>query len=836
MVGEMSEESDSRVPVEILAEEYLQRRQDGDAVSIEDYAARYPDMAVDIREVFSALEALTSLATDWKRGVTDLERQGPELPFQLGDYLLEREIGRGGMGIVYKAQHTNLQRQVAVKLLKTTSLTTAKEFQRFHHEARAAARLHHTNIVPVFDFGEANGFHFIAMQLIDGTAVDRLVDELKRTSKGDAKRSHALAKLPEYGSTAYWNHVASMGVQAANALQYAHAQSTIHRDVKPANLLLDEAGVVWVADFGLARQKVDDDVSQAGLLSGTLRYLAPEQFHGEYDERTDQYGLGLSLYELATLKSATGSSGSHAEIIRQITEARIIPPRQVNPDIPRDLETIIQKAIAPVASNRYAHCQGFGDDLQRFATGQPVLARPVSSMERLWRWSKRNKALAASMAMSAGLLILVAVIATMGYRAEKKQRRRAEATSEFALQALDTVFDRYALSQPSAELQTGTALPPLVLSGDSARLLENLLPTFDRLAELSGESASVHKRATEARKRVGDIHQRLGNFEKAVQAYSQALTAYGTLHAAGSADYSLNIAAIHNEIGTCRLMLGQDALAKGSHLTALSQLQSQGMESHSEVTFQLARTQFLLTRRLRPGESPASIDNFAPGGDRRNVRLRPHGPPPELGGRGENSQANTEYLESAIDLLTSPGGAIKDEPRCRHLLAACLRGLCGDHFSKRRPAEIEAESQALEILEGLVEEFPEVPEYRRSLVQVLAGIDTQGNNSIHDDDLLAVDLRLAQALKVAQKLTAQHPYVPDYTVTLIHTHNKLANVLERRAEIEPLPDRQPFLNDARKSYQAAAKLQLELIQRFPESASYKAWFEQFQRSAERLRD
>lgn len=827
----MSEETDSRVPVEVLAEEYLQRRQNGERVTIEDYATSHPEIADDIRDVFPALEALNSLTTDWKRGVQDLERQGPELPFQLGDYLLEREIGRGGMGIVYEAQNTNLQRRVAVKLLKTTSLTTPKEFRRFHQEAKAAARLHHTNIVPVFDFGEANGFHYIAMQLIDGIAVDKLVDRLQQTPNASSKSKTSPAEFPTYGSPDFWNLIASIGSQAANALQYAHSQSTIHRDVKPGNLLLDDAGVVWVADFGLARQKVDDDASQAGLLSGTLRYLAPEQFHGEYDERTDQYGLGLSLYELATLQSATGSSGSHAEIIRQITEARFVRPRQVNADIPRDLETIILKSISANVANRYENCQALSDDLQRFAAGQPVMARPVTPFERMWRWSKRNKPLAASLAMSAGLLMLVAVVATMGYRAERTQRQLAEATSEEFSKALDIVFDRYALSQESAKLQSGTALPPLVLTRNSARLLEDLLPTYDRLAELSGNSDGVHVRATEAKKRVGDIHQRLGNFDKAVRAYNLAIVSYQSVPSEKTNEFLLQIAAIHNEIGTCQLMLGHDEKAREAHTTALTQLQSR--ESTPEVTFQLARTHFLLTRRLRPGESPSTPDKFDQPTRRSNNR-RPFGPP-GMGDRPTISRNARQHLRSAIDLLQSLSGATASEPRCRHLLAACLRGLCSDRYSMRNQDEVESEQRALEILESLVEEFPQVPEYRQSLVQVLAGIDTQGENSIHDDDLLAVDLRLSQALGVAEKLSAQHPYVPDYSATLIHTHNKLANVLERRAQLQPEANRAPFLNDALKSYQQAARIQQELAQRFPESTSYQSWLERFNQAIDRLR-
>ncbi|MEO1530022.1 MAG: serine/threonine-protein kinase, partial [Planctomycetota bacterium] len=646
-------ESDGRSPVEVLAEEYLRRRAMGEDVSIEKYAAAHPKLAEDIREVFPAVEAMKSLSAEWKRKVVQPHQEGPELPFQLGDYRLERKVGRGGMGIVYEAVHTSLQRRVAVKILRLPSLHSEKDVHRFHQEAQAAAKLHHSNIVPVFDFGEAKGFHYIAMQLIQGEGLDSLIDRLEiaegsseRTPRNE-QRETAKTRV-QYNTSEYWQTVADIGIQAANALYYAHCQGTVHRDIKPGNLLLDDDGVVWVADFGLARQSDPGRRSETGTLSGTLRYLAPEHFHGRCDERTDQYGLGLSLYELVTLQPVVADSGSHAEIMRRITEAKVPPPRQLNTRIPLDLETIILKCISPGAGDRYVDCNAVAEDLQRYVDGIPIEARPVSRVERLWRWAKRYPALAATSAASAALLLLVAVVATLGYRAEFRQRQRAETTSAYARDALDTVFDSYLVASTS-ELGIGDHSTP-VLSQETAQMLERLLPIFDQLAELDDQSPEMRSRATEARRRVGDIQQQLGQFEHAIASYQRAASEYKVSETLSGSVRALKLSNVFNEIGRCQIKLGKTQESRESHATALRQLQPFVDQEELEVVWQLARTHFLLTRRLRPGESPYEEQLGAP--------RRPDLPPPD-GSRPRRPKPHTEFFGSS----RPPRGGPRHEAR-----------------------------------------------------------------------------------------------------------------------------------------------------------------------------
>lgn len=879
---------DDRDPIEVLADEYLQRRASGENVTIDDYALQHPELADDIRDVFAALEAMNSLSTEWKKTVVEPQRAGPNLPFQLGDFLLERQIGRGGMGIVYEAEHTSLRRRVAVKILRMVSLNTDKDIQRFHNEAQAAARLHHTNIVPVFDFGEAAGYHFIAMQLIQGDGLDVVVEHLRmqrsdgvRRKPADSQTQHdlqlddtqiserllddtgpwedkkpqlrrastvgsadiALARL-QYDSPKYWRDVAEIGIQAARALDYAHSHGTVHRDVKPANLLLDDDGVIWVADFGLARQDEATMATQSGTLSGTLRYLAPEQFHGRSDKRTDQYGLGLSLYELATLHSVVGEVGSHAEIMKRITEANVVRPRQRNSKIPRDLETIILKSIAADPANRFPACKDLADDLQRFVDGQPIHSRPVTPVERLWRWAKRHPALATTTATSALLLLLVAVVATVGYRAESIQRQKAEATSAYAQEALDTVFNRFAVENHSAELLNDVSMSTPVLSRESAEMLERLLPTFDRLAELDNQTPDLLRRATEARKRVGDIQLQLGQFEKAIESYRLAISRYKETGEREDTDIALRLTDIYNNIGTAELMLGRIDDSQASHQAALKQLEKFTSAASAEVNYQLARTHFLLARRLRPGEGPNERDQAGKSDRPPRGPARPPGPPQprdQLDGRfgpGRRPEAGSsgdrQHLQSAVALLESVAEEQSRDPRYRHLLAICLKGLSPDEFSDRSESERATEARALEILKKLSADYPNVPEYRHAYIGVLASMNTQHPRAIAFEDLQIAEDRLRLAIDGGTDLVARHPYVPDYSQTLIHAHNRLAHVLERRVREANESQATKFLTEAMDAYHSAARLQSALVTQFPDADAYKSWLDEFEQSARRI--
>ena len=256
-----------------------------------------------------------------------------------------------------------------------------KRRQRFRcREAQAVARLHHTNIVPIFAVGEHEGLPYYAMQYIRGDGLDQV---LERWREGDSPREEA-----------HWRFVARVGVQSADALQYAHDQGILHRDIKPANILIDEHQVAWITDFGLAKLIGRDDLTNSGDVIGTLRYLAPEALRGQTDHRSDIYSLGLTLYELLTLQPPFGDL-SPSELLRCVTEEQPARPRTLDRTIPLDLETIILKATAREPGDRYATAGALADDLRSFLDDRPIRARRASAIEHFTRWCRRNRMVAA---------------------------------------------------------------------------------------------------------------------------------------------------------------------------------------------------------------------------------------------------------------------------------------------------------------------------------------------------------------------------------------------------------------------------------------------------------
>jgi WD40 repeat protein/serine/threonine protein kinase len=534
----MSPEPDSRAynRFDELAEEFAERYRRGERPSLQEYIDRSPDLADEIRQMFPALVAVEQVQ-GYARGHAIQQQPAPPPFRELGDYRIVREIGRGGMGVVYEAEQISLGRRVALKVLPRQASSDQKVRERFRREARAAAKLHHTNIVPVYEVGQDGDVRFYAMQFIQGQGLDLVIAELRRlrdragtepglraassgrspgpraddagpgivrpmnadavelspvlqsilggqfdlgsvgaeravtassmragapaggritqpatgmergatesdpalehteigggvgggTNGSDGERwpahsrssgssSSTSALLPggtqlssvESGHHSFFRSVAQIGRQVAGGLAYAHARAIVHRDIKPSNLLLDAEGVVWIADFGLAKAE-DEGLTQTGDVLGTVRYMAPERFRGEGDARVDVYGLGLTLYELVTLRPAFDLR-DRLEMIEQIKAEEPRRPRSVDARIPRDLETIVLKAIEKDPKARYQTAEAMGEDLGRFLANEPIRARQLGAAERYWRWARRNPGIAALGAS----LTAVLVIATVG--------------------------------------------------------------------------------------------------------------------------------------------------------------------------------------------------------------------------------------------------------------------------------------------------------------------------------------------------------------------------------------------------------------------------------------
>ena len=411
----MADEEIDRDPFDTVAAEFVARQRRGEHPSVTEYASKYPEMAEELHELLPTIAAMERLKTQREQTSRMRASLGSVKIETLGEFRILWEIGRGGMGIVFEAEQPSLRRRVAIKVLPRHALMNAEHLKRFEREAQIAAQLHHPNIVSVFGVGQHDGYHYYVMELVTGTALDKIIERLA----GNGQTARLVGDTLPFGrgdtggkQVDYWTTVAGMGRQVARALDYAHSRGTLHCDIKPANLLVDAEGVVRVTDFGVAKAMQFDRVTQTGDVTGTLQYIAPERFRGQTDARSDVYSLGLTLYELLTLRSALGE-GSRHELLRRIMDGSPAPPRQVNPQIPRDLETIVLKAIAHDPAGRYPSARALAEDLDRYIVDMPIQARRSGLFQRGWRWCRRNRIVAALSAAVVVLTSLIVVLATV---------------------------------------------------------------------------------------------------------------------------------------------------------------------------------------------------------------------------------------------------------------------------------------------------------------------------------------------------------------------------------------------------------------------------------------
>jgi eukaryotic-like serine/threonine-protein kinase len=388
-----------------VADEFLDQLSRGQAPDVGDYARRYPEIASVLPQILPAVRMISEMPVG---GLAPLALTEP-----LGEFRLIREIGRGGMGVVYEAEQTSLGRRVALKVLAAIPGRDGKQLARFQIEAQVAAVLNHPHIVPIYAVGCDRGVHYYAMQLIEGRSLAEVLRDPGPQPGSDAAciepRRQDAATNPR--SPLSPRAAARLAMQAAHALEHAHGLGVLHRDIKPGNLLVDGRGHLWIADFGLAHFHGAGNLTVSGDLLGTLRYMSPEQAAGGriLDPRTDVYSLGATLYELLTGRPAFDGA-DRQELLRQITQTEPPRPRKLDPTIPRDLETIVTKAMATEPTHRYATARELALDLGQFLTDRPILARRPRFAEHLARWSQRHR----RATIAAAAILLLAAIASAG--------------------------------------------------------------------------------------------------------------------------------------------------------------------------------------------------------------------------------------------------------------------------------------------------------------------------------------------------------------------------------------------------------------------------------------
>lgn len=362
--------ADSAAELVRVLDQYLADLQAGKTPDREKLLADHPELALELEDCLAGIEFVHRAA----------KPSATQTPAQLGDFRIVREVGRGGMGVVYEAEQISLKRKVALKVLRFGVTADADVMQRFQREAETVAHLHHTNVVPIHAVGCEQGVHYYAMQFIEGRSLAEVLEDVDREPS-----------VRE--GTVDFKEIAGWTLQAAEALAHAHHRGVIHRDIKPSNLILDPEGTVWLTDFGLAKRADEVTMTAAGVVMGTPRYMSPEQAAAAkqpVDHRTDIYSLGATLYELATGKPVFDSQTPQG-VITQILNAEPIRPRILQGKLPRDLETIILKCLAKEPAKRYQNARDLADDLRAYMDNRPIRARRASIVERTVRWARKHQ-------------------------------------------------------------------------------------------------------------------------------------------------------------------------------------------------------------------------------------------------------------------------------------------------------------------------------------------------------------------------------------------------------------------------------------------------------------
>jgi WD40 repeat protein/tRNA A-37 threonylcarbamoyl transferase component Bud32 len=416
---DLSDKAERERRLDEVATAYLKEIEAGRAPVQAEWLARYPELAGELADFFAAQDQVDRLAAPLRVPAApapgDLSTAGPTPPPEaaaasplgtvryFGEYELLEEIARGGMGVVYRARQAKLKRVVAVKMILAGALANPSDVERFYTEARAAAHLHHPNIVPIHEVGEHDGQHYFSMDYVAGDSLAH------RIARGPLPAREAAALLKT----------------VTQAVSFAHVEGVIHRDLKPANILLDKQGTPHVTDFGLAKRVESEPEAAAGLTEtgqvlGTPSYMPPEQAAGRTKEIgpcADVYALGAVLYCALTGRPPF-QAASTLDTLMQVLDREPVPPRTLNASVPRDLETICLKCLEKDPWRRYGSAQELADELARYLDGRPILARPIGAAGRTRRWCRRNPVVAG---LSAALVL--ALVAGMA------------ASSTFAVQA-----------------------------------------------------------------------------------------------------------------------------------------------------------------------------------------------------------------------------------------------------------------------------------------------------------------------------------------------------------------------------------------------------------------
>jgi serine/threonine protein kinase len=781
----------------------------------------HPELAAELGPYLDSLRLLDGATREMR--VAKITPEGevvdnqPPKKRRIGEYQIVREIGRGGMGIVYEAHQESLNRQVALKVLPFAAVLDQRQVARFRNEAQAAAQLHHPNIVPVFAVGQEQGIYYYAMQYIAGRSLDQAIAELRLREPDTANTTKARGAVngstttlhngaesvlahrysPERGE--FFRTVARLGREAAEALQHAHENGIIHRDIKPSNLMIDSHGKLWITDFGLARIQTENGVTLTGDIIGTLRYMSPEQTSGSavVDNRTDIYSLGVTLYELLTQKLAHPSE-DRKTLLRQILEDEPIAPRRLNPALPQDLENIVLSAMAKVRDDRYNSAQLLADDLERFLDGKPTLARRPTLIDRAGKWARRHRSL---VAIAACAVILLSIVSGTGLvllareqsrtrhnldRAQRHFEQAQSAVTQFGMNVSDRLneipgteevrddllfrsldyyrqFAKDAGDDPQLRDQTALAHFKSAVAAGKLELVDEAINEYKACQAILNDTINSDPKRSEPRMQLAISHNNLGLLyakrsepELAQQEYAKAIAVHQKL-VAEDAKNPLFVTGLAESEANLAMLLDQTG-------------QSEAAEKALRAAISV----------LRPmADSSAGNDSVA-----HSLAVACNNLSFVLRSRDASGAENAS--KEAIAILERLETRSDAGVECQNDLALCFNNLAALKSQKSEwDAAIASHRRAIELQEQMVRKSPFVVRYRSDLAVSLNNI---GVAYCRVKNAAEADAAFTHARELFAELSRDYPNEPYFQTSLAAQLNNQALALAEMGDhSEALP-------------------------------------------------
>ena len=728
-IAELSDDQQQRLTQ--LLDHYLRGLEQGDPVDVQQMLNENADLALVLRAYLSKLDGLHGIAAGFQNhgeleplvsGEPDSDEAKSRIKsLKLGEYTIVRELGRGGMGIVYEARQRTLNRRVALKLLPMASMLDARQISRFKNESHAAAQLQHPNIVPVYSFGVERGIHFYAMQYIEGQTIDSWI-----ASSVDAQSPHQ------------WRQTARIMMDAADALHCAHECGIVHRDIKPSNLMLDQSENIWVTDFGLARCQNDLSLTLSGDLVGTMRYMSPEQAGGRaelVDHRTDIYSLGATMYEMLTGDAAIkGEDGP--SVLSEIANGNPPRVRRIMRHVPADLEVVLLKAMAKEKDDRYATAREFAEDLKAVLENRPTLAKPPSLPTIAGRWAIRHRKLvaAASMVLLFGMLGLAASSVIIAEKNRDIER--------YFRQAQDTV-DRL-----GTRVATQLALVPGAEHVRQSLLRDNLAYYEQFVAQATGDH-ELQAELAMTHSRIGALVKELESAERSIPHYERSAEIYREL-AENTPDSPMllrEMAQNLNQLGLAAHAAGQTAKAFSAYENSIQ-----------------------LQRRL--------VAQDLDWNDRTELALTKSNHGLLLSESGHAQRARAELTE-AIELLTAATTADGSNVLAARGLAAALGNLSSLSLDANPRDSIPLLEQAIDHQLRISKHASNPLKPSR---EIATTYNTLGAAYLGTGQLDQATDAFSNAVRIQRRLQSIAPLVDEYRVELAISLNNLATALLKKGD------------------------------------------------------